>query len=141
MKRSLTLLPVLALLFATHSGHAQDICGDIADRCEEHITAAYIPDGQFYRALLNEDETAEFELTLYGGTTYRVAACTGQTDGALVFSVYDGERNLLFTNADYSNAPYWDFVVSNTMNCTIEAQLDPNRAESGCSVLVIGFKK
>ena len=41
------------------------------------MTASYIPDGQFYRALLNEDETAEFELTLYGGTTYRVAACTG----------------------------------------------------------------
>ena len=141
MKRSLILLPVAVLLFAASPAVAQDICGEIADRCEEHITAAYIPDGQFYRALLNEDETAEFELTLYGGTTYRVAACTGQTDGALVFSVYDRERNLLFTNRDHDNEPYWDLAVSHTLDVVLEANLDNAKVGSGCAVMLIGFKR
>jgi hypothetical protein len=80
-----------------------------------------IPDGQFYRALLQGDEVAEFGLTLFGGTTYRVAACSGDSDGALVFSVYDKERNLLFTNKEHGNAPYWDLAVANTLDVTVEA--------------------
>lgn len=127
---SLLALPVLAQ------------CEDVADNCAEHLSELYISDGQFYRALLYSDQVAEFETTLFGGNTvYRVAACSGDAEGNLIFRIYDEERNLLFTNADFSNAPYWDFVVSSTMNCTIEAQLDLNRLESGCAVLVIGFKK
>lgn len=137
MKRHLTALAFALLPFA--GAFAQ--CDDVALECRESLTTNYISDGQFYRALLYSDQVAEFETTLFGANTYRVAACSSAQPGSLIFRIYDEERNLLFTNADYSNAPYWDFVVSNTMNCTIEAQLDPNRAESGCSVLVIGFKK
>ncbi|MFT5922109.1 MAG: hypothetical protein ACJAU0_002659 [Flavobacteriales bacterium] len=98
-------------------------------------------DGQFYRALLYNDQVAEFETTLFGGNTYRIAACSGEDDGNLIFRLYDQERNLLFSNAEFSNAPYWDFVVENSMNCTIEAQLDLNKQDSGCAVLLIGFKQ
>ena len=141
MKRSFLLLSGLAIMVFSNTLLAQDICGEIADRCEQHVTASYIPDGQFYRALLNEDEKAEFELTLYGGTTYRVAACTGATDGALIFSVYDKERNLLFTNEDHDNDPYWDLAVTNTLDVTIEGHLDNSKVGSGCAVLLIGFKR
>jgi hypothetical protein len=116
-------------------------CDTIATLCEKHITAAYIPDGQFYRALLVGDEIAEFGLTLFGGTTYRVAACSGFEDGRLIFSVYDMKHNLLFTNKDQNNAPYWDLVITNTLDVTIEANLDPAKSGSGCAVLLIGFKK
>jgi hypothetical protein len=116
-------------------------CDTIASVCERHITTAYIPDGQFYRALLREDETAEFGLTLFGGTTYRVAACSGLTDGNLIFAMYDKDRNLLYTNKEYNNDPYWDLVITNTIDVTIEAQLDQTKAGSGCAVMLIGFKK
>lgn len=116
-------------------------CDTIASICEKHISAAYIPDGQFYRALLYEDETAEFGLTLFGGNTYRVAACSGTTDGNLIFSVYDQQHNLLFTNKDQGLAPHWDLAVANTIDVTIEANLDPAKAGSGCAVLLIGFRK
>lgn len=117
------------------------MCESIAGRCEQHITTNYIPDGQFYRALLQGDEVAEFGLTLFGGSTYRIAACSGETDGILVFSVYDKERNLLFTNKEHSNAPYWDLAVTNTLDVTMEAALDASKAGSGCAVMLIGFKK
>lgn len=134
------LLPLL-LTIVVGAANAQSICGPIADRCEKHISEAYIPDGQFYRALLQGDDLAEFGLTLFGGTTYRVAACSGDSDGLLVFNVYDKERNLLFSNSAHGNAPYWDLAVANTIDVTIEASLDASKAGSGCAVMLIGFKK
>ena len=91
--------------------------------------------------MLYNDQVAEFETTLFGGNTYRIAACSGEEQGNLIFRLFDQEGNLLFTNLDYSNAPYWDFVVENTMSCSIEAQLDLNKQDSGCAVILIGFKQ
>jgi hypothetical protein len=139
MRKTTHLLILAASLLSGAVANAQ--CDTIASLCEKHITEAYIPDGQFYRALLREDEVAEFGLTLYGGTTYRVAACSGMNDGILVFSVYDKDRNLLYTNKEFNNDPYWDLVIANTIDVTMEAQLDPSKAGSGCAVLLMGFKK
>lgn len=116
-------------------------CDPIAERCDIHITDGFISDGQDYRSLLLDEEIAEFSLTLYGSSTYRFAACSGMSDGNLIFSVYDQERNLLFTNKEYSNAPYWDFEITNTIDCIVEAQLEPNSSASGCAVLLVGFKQ
>ena len=137
-RTNLSISLIAGLLFA---GGAFAQCDTIASLCEKNITAEYIPDGQFYRALLREDEVAEFDLTLFGGTTYRVAACSGTSDGNLIFSVYDKDRNLLFSNKEFNNDPYWDLVVANTLDVTINAELDPAKANSGCAVLLIGFKK
>jgi hypothetical protein len=141
MKKS-NLLKSLALvigLITYTASFAQ--CDSIASLCDQHITSSFISDGQDYRSLLLGDEMAEFNMTLYGGSTYRFAACSGLTDGNLLFSVYDKERNLLFTNIDYENAAYWDFKITNTLDCMIEAQLDPNISASGCAVLLVGFKQ
>jgi len=70
-----------------------------------------------------------------------MAACSGSSDGNLVFKILDQDGNLLFSNSEYSNAPYWDFVIENTMTVKVEAMLDQSRLSSGCAVLVIGFKK
>ncbi|MGB0886805.1 MAG: hypothetical protein ACPGSL_01670 [Vicingaceae bacterium] len=116
-------------------------CDTIATLCDKHITSSFISDGQDYRSLLLGDEIAEFNMTLYGGSTYRFAACSGLSDGNLIFTVYDNQRNELFSNKDYANTPYWDFSITNTLDCVIEAQLDPNNSASGCAVLLVGFKQ
>ena len=81
-------------MFLFNQGYAQ--CDSTANLCSQHVSAAYISDGQQYRALLREDEIAEFQLTMYGGSTYRMSACSGTTDGNLVFSVFDQERKFTF---------------------------------------------
>ncbi len=139
MSRKISTLLVIALFAMLNDTLAQ--CDTIANMCERHINTAYISDGQTYRALLSGDDVAEFQATFYGGNTYRIAACSGITDGNLVFRVFDSEKNLLFTNANYSTAPYWDFYVESTLQVTIEAKLDSNKSDSGCAVLVIGFKR
>ncbi len=141
MKKNIILkaLTLILGISAYTTSFAQ--CDTIASLCDKHITSEYISDGQNYRSLLLDDEIAEFNMTLYGGNTYRFAGCSGLADGNLIFSVYDKERNLLFTNEEYSNAPYWDFKITNTLDCIIEANLDPNSLASGCAVLLVGFKQ
>lgn len=141
MKKNIILKALTLVIGLTIYSSSFAQCDTIASLCEKHITAQFISDGQDYRSLLLDDEIAEFNMTLYGGSTYRFAACSGLADGNLIFSVYDKERNLLFTNKEYSNAPYWDFKITNTIDCIIEANLDPNNLASGCAVLLVGFKQ
>ncbi len=114
----------------------------VASICAKHLGIKFISDGQQYRSLLvNSEENAEFNCTLFGGTIYRVAACSGLTDGNLIFWIYDTQKNLLFTNKDFKNAPYWDFKVNNTLDCVIEAKLNNATNSSGRAVVLIGFKQ
>lgn len=141
MKKSVRIVIALFTFF-TLSGTLSAQCDSVASLCAKHIASKFISDGQQYRALLlNTDETAEFHATLYGGSTYRVAACSGLTDGNLVFSVFDEQRNMIFTNSEYKNSPYWDFKVNSTLDGIIEAKLDIRNQGSGCAVVLIGFKQ
>lgn len=132
---------IFTLIIGLFATMASAQCDSLANSCEKHINARYINDGQAYRALITAGEVAEFKTTLFGGNTYRIAACSGEADGNLIFRLLDQEKNLLFSNEEYSNAPYWDFVIENTMVVSIEANLDAARASSGCAVIIIGFKK
>ncbi|MEZ4798303.1 MAG: hypothetical protein R2809_00710 [Flavobacteriales bacterium] len=129
----------LALAIGFLISNAQ--CDSLAGSCETHITQNYITDGQAYRALLNGGEIAEFQTTLFGGNTYRIAACSGNGDGNLIFKIFDQEKNQLFSSQENGNSPYWDFVIENTMTVNVEASLDESRSTSGCAVIIIGFKK
>ena len=121
-------------------------CDTIATLCERNFEEKFVSDGQSYRALLLGEQNAEFYSTFYGGSTYRITGCTGLSNGNLEFSLYDEERNLLFSNKNFStdefrNAPYWDFEIKSTINCIIEAKLNGDNMASGCAVLLIGFKQ
>lgn len=134
-------LIIFSSFILAFGGGAFAQCDTIATICSMHIKDKYISDGQVYRSLLIDDQIAEFHTTFYGNTKYRIAACSGVSDGNLIFRLFDDERNLIFTNADQKNAPYWDFEVKSTVNCIIESQLDPTAAASGCAVLLIGFRQ
>jgi hypothetical protein len=142
MKKVLLALALLTGLLAfSERSFAQ--CDTVATICAKHMTKQYVSDGQRYFSLLLDQEVAEFSATFYGGTTYRIAQCSGLSDGNLVVVIYDKEKNVLFTNAEYQNAPYWDFKFKSTIDCTIEAVLNPstNTTGSGCAVLLISFQQ
>jgi len=109
--------------------------------CKSKMQLPYITDGQTYTALINGDEVAEFHATFYGENTYRIVSYTGNEEGNVIFSVYDRDRNLLFTNYDYENIPYWDFEFDYSMDCIIEARLDSKYVTSGFVVMLIGFQQ
>lgn len=136
IKRHLALAFILALL-AAQPAVAQ--IEAMLKECSTHLPAPYLSDGQEYRTLLNKDETAEFRIVFYGGSTYRLVGCGGKDKG-LIFTVYDQDKNELFSNRDRANTPYWDLKFTATMTCTIEAQLPPDQ-NSGFAMLLIGFKQ
>ncbi|MBR4215505.1 MAG: hypothetical protein IKR94_09325 [Bacteroidales bacterium] len=139
MKKSLFISILFVLsVFAFNNADAQ--ADTLINFCAQHIPSSYISDGQVYQAAISKDETAEFKVTFYGGTTYRIAACSGLNDGNLLFSIYDNEGNELFANVDHKNAPYWDFQFSSTIDCNIQAMLDDYAPESGFAIMLIGFK-
>lgn len=139
--KKLIIVPILflSLYILPTSVYAQ--ADTLVKVCTQHLQVPYISDGQQYQTILNEEEIAEFHATFYGGSRYRVVGCSGLSDGNLVYSVYDKERNLLFTNSDFENAPYWDFKFENTMDCIIEAKLDYKNNKSGFAIMLIGFKQ
>jgi len=144
MRKSISLLKFVFIFIIglTFSKASFSQCDTIAKICNKHVKLPFVSDGQSYRSLLLNDQSAEFQTTFYGGATYRLAGCSGLTDGNLIFTLYDKDRNVLFTNASQKNAPYWDFKVSSTLDCIIEAKLNPASGNSsGCAVILIGFKQ
>lgn len=140
MKRILFILTAFLFISLLQLNSAQAQCDTIATVCEQNFTKEYLSDGQEYRALLIQEQTAEFHLTLYGGSVYRFGACSGLDNGNLIFRVYDEEMNELFSNSDFQMAPYWDFKVNSTLDVIVEANLNLEKVSSGCAVLLVGFK-
>lgn len=134
-----TLVIFLCISLLSFAAFGQ--CESTIEMCKSNFSNEYISDGQVYRALLYNDQIAEFEMSMFGGNTYRISTGSGEKANNLIFRIYDKEKNLLFTNSDFSNAAYWDFVVESTIDCTIEAQLDLNKVDSGCAVVLVGFKE
>ncbi len=116
-------------------------CDSTAYHARKYMGQDFISDGQTYRALIFDDQIAEFNTTFYGGNKYRIAAMGGFEPEQLIFSVYDQENNLLFTNESFRNIPVWNFMVEQTLTVKIEARLELTKQTSGCAVLLIGFER
>lgn len=140
MKRfSIIIISLVFFAFGlSQQSYAQ--CDTIATVCSQNFSKEYLSDGQEYRALIFDEQTAEFHLTLYGGSVYRFAACSGLSDSNLKFRVLDEEMNELFSNSEYGVAPYWDFEVTSTLDVIVEGNLNLDKVQTGCAVLLVGFK-
>ncbi|MDX2361214.1 MAG: hypothetical protein QNK23_10425 [Crocinitomicaceae bacterium] len=138
------LVPAFFLL-TVGVGHAQQDCERIVQNCERQLSEStdgseFISDGQVYTAFLDR-EKAEFKTTFFGGTTYRISASAGEKDNYVIFTIKDPQGNILFSNKNYRNAPYWDFRVIETLPVTIETELDTDLKVTGCAVMLIGFQR
>ncbi|PLX21451.1 MAG: hypothetical protein C0599_07905 [Salinivirgaceae bacterium] len=134
MKNTLSAILIL-LSFALN---AQPV--DFVSKCQNYFGTEFVSDGQQYRALLSGEQVAEFHTTFYQANKYRLVACGAKNNQTIVFNVYDKNRNLLYSNKDFDNAPYWDLYFSATTDCIIEARLDTNIQTSGIVYLLIGFE-
>ncbi|MBW7868263.1 MAG: hypothetical protein H3C31_08070 [Brumimicrobium sp.] len=135
---------LLFIAFSAFSGYTQD-CDSIYRVVEKYMSTSkdgrsFVSDGQVYAAFL-DNEKAEFNATLYGNSYYRIAASAGTKDDYAIFTIYDIDDNVLFTNADQANSPYWDFKVENTIPVRIQTEFDTNKRITGCIIMMIGFLK
>ena len=139
------LLIALVATFSFGQAYSQD-CERIVENCEKLLEedtngSEFISDGQVYTAFLDRNQEAVFKTTFFGGSTYRIAASAGDDDNFVIFTIKDPQGQILFSNKNYKNAPYWDFKVNETLPVTIITQLDPDLKVTGCAIMLIGFKK
>lgn len=138
------LLSLILFAFLSSSYYAQN-CNEIVSICENYLKdkngkPVYTSDGQVYTAFLDR-ENAEFKTTFFGGTKYRIVASAGNEDDYVIFTIKDFKGNVIFTNKNHKNSPYWDFVVPTTIPVKIETELDLDKKVTGCAVMLIGFKQ
>jgi len=86
-----------------------------------HSESSYLSDGKDYRSLLTNN-SSEFIVLFYADNKYRIAGCT-DVGGPLTFYVRDHQDNIIFTNAKYENAPYWDLIFPTTIECIVTVSL------------------
>jgi len=146
MKLTVTTIFAAVLMILGSNVNAQVTCDSVSGIASSYLNegtenSIFISDGQVYRAFLSDDESAEFNTTFFGGSTYRIAVSAGKRKDYVIFEIRDEQDIVLFTNADQANAPYWDFKVTSTMECKIHTQLEPNKKASGCVIMLIGFEK
>ncbi len=139
MKKGLCLAFILIFSFSMIIPTELISQKDEKDHCGNLIKSPFISNGQPFRAFLTGDEVAEFHTTFLNGSLYRLVACSGKNE-PIIFSVYDMNRNLLYTNDEYNKANMWDFKIAGSLECIIEARLDPKQATSGMALLYLGFK-
>ncbi len=120
------------------SAHAQ--LEQLQNICSLYFSPEFISDGQEYFAQLKPDQKVEFRTTFFGENTYRIVACTNLRKGDLVFTVYDTEKNLLFSNSDYEYSPYWDFRFGSTITCIVQVDVKNTKFTPGYVMLLIGYK-
>jgi hypothetical protein len=143
MKNIFLILGFILASLSTNRYFAQD-CEAIVGVCTSYLNGTnkkslFVSDGQVYTAFLDR-EKAEFRTTFFGGATYRIAASAGSSDDFVIFTVKDQQGNVLFSNKQYKNSPYWDFKVPVTIPVIIETELDLDKKVTGCAVMLIGFK-
>lgn len=146
MKNVFTLLFLVSAFLFGKEASAQVTCDSVAGICADYLKEStgnriFISDGQVYRAFLQDDESAEFNTTFFGGSTYRLAVSAGERKDYVIFEVYDQQGNLLFSNSSHKNAHYWDFRANSTMDCRIVTRLDPEKKSTGCAIMLMGFQK
>lgn len=137
MFRICTLL--VLLIHATFLCFAQP--DDFGAKCKQNFPSQYISDGQEYCAPLKSDQKIEFKTTFFGNNQYRLVACTNITGGDLVFSVFDTDKNLLFSNENYDYSPYWNFSFTSTVTCIIQVDVKQNKFKPGYVMMLIGYKQ
>jgi len=144
MKKFISFTSLILALSSTSFGQE---CDSMVNICYKQLSLdsksgkTFISDGQVYQAFVDAETSAEFKVTLYGGSTYRIATTAGVADDYVIFNVYDQDHMLLFSNAEYDNHTYWDFKIEYTQDVYIEAYLDLDKKVSGCLVVLIGFQK
>jgi hypothetical protein len=138
LKKIYPIIIASILLFTTKPALSQ--VEQLQNICSLYFAPEYISDGQEYFAVLKPDQKVEFRTTFYGENTYRIVACTNLKKGDLVFTVFDTEKNLLFSNASYDYSPYWDFKFASTITCIIQVDVKNTKFTPGYVMLLIGYK-
>lgn len=119
-----------------HFINAQSLDG----KCEKYISSDFTIFEKDYKLEINSTEEATLHVTCYEDFIYRFVTCSNHSNEKLIFSIYDSEDNLLYTNENYSLTPYWDFKFNSTLECVVKIKKSSKIDTKSTISLIIGYK-
>lgn len=108
-KKGIILSALFCISFFMPSGiNSQE--EQLVNDCLTSLKSPFVAGDRSQKAFLTGEEIAEFRTTLFNGNTYRIVLCSHQ-EGLIEFSLYDTNRNLLYTSSEYGASGSWDFKM------------------------------
>jgi hypothetical protein len=144
MKSIKILLLVLASSVMMQSAHAQCSDRQIKKLCKEGL-GSYIFESAAFKPLSAfniKKNTIEAAFSVYSQESYRLLQLSSGFSDPVEFSIYDADRNLLFSSSKEKGAKHYDFVAQKSGDYTIEFKVpgaDANNANA-CVAFAIGYK-
>jgi hypothetical protein len=143
--RIFKIIPILALLMLAVSSEADAQCKAFAKNVCIPELGTYTHDGNYHAAVLVEGEEAELYKTFYSDMDYKVAICGEDKLPDIEFTVFDGNKNLLYSNKEAKYAKTWEFKLQSSQQLKVVIKVNSfNKAgespASGCVAIMFGFK-
>jgi hypothetical protein len=143
--RILRIIPIIALLALIASLNANGQCKAFAKTLCLPELGTYTHDGNYHSAVLVEGEEAELYKTFYSDMEYRVAICGEDKLPSIEFTIFDSNKNVLYSNKDASFSKIWDFKLQSSQQLRITIKVlsfdkPADTPASGCVSIMFGFK-
>ncbi len=134
---------LIALLFAFSVYSAKSQCEEFAQsECKSEL-GNYLHDGNYNATTLTQGQHIELVKTFYSGLNHRIVVCATNELPDILFEVFDGDRNLVFSNKNEDYTMMWDFAVETSqqliVSITVPISSDEKFAKSGCTAVLLGF--
>ena len=142
--RIFKIIPIIALFLAI-SVSAESQCKAFAKTVCLPLLGTYTHDGNYHAAILVEGEEAELYKTFYSDMEYRVAICGDDKLPPIEFTIFDANKNIIYSNKEANYPKTWDFKLqsSQQLKLVIKVNSSDKPAEtpaSGCVSIMFGFK-
>ena len=139
------LIPVLTLLMIATTFNVAAQCKAFAKQVCLPELGNYVHDGNYHAAVLVEGEEAELYKTFYSDMDYRLAICGEEKLPDIEFSVFDSNKNVLYSNKDSKYAKTWDFKLQSSQQLKLLIRVTSKSKSgeipaSGCVSIMFGFK-
>lgn len=139
---SLLLFTLLIVGCSAWGQMPREIHTRLAARSQALLGKDFRTDGQEWRGELRASNYIEFNLTFYAGIRYRLVCVNTLCEGAVQYTLFDSEHNVLFKSEEHNNPEYWDFEFGAATVCTVlmhEAPGHSARGQKGYALFRLGY--
>jgi len=139
-----TLATAFLLALATVTAQAQ--CSDkTIKKATKDALGTYIFESAAFKPLISFTSSrgmVEAAFSVYSQESYRVANLCQNFSELPEFSIYDTEKNLLFSSSNEKGRAHYDFIAQKSGDFTIQFKIPSADAKNGgaCVAFAIGYK-
>jgi hypothetical protein len=144
--KNIKLLIILLSVFAFTGGNLNAQCLNFAKTKGFTVldTSMYIPEGRLSALPLSEGDNMDVYKSFFKGKTYKIVVVGADNLPAPKFKVVNFQKEVLFDSSENGNTHSWEFTSQSNQNLIISATLpdpkDSNNTQTGCLVVIVGFK-